>query len=283
MKPRWLIEHFDDRNSTQLLIEEVEHQGYDLKTIKYIPFQSGSINVYNNNDCVITQTSINLAQQILKEKSGWIPGPWLTEKNYECSSYYARLGKYLFNDPYVIMSRDEIPRHLDWLQSILSKSQHLFIRPNSAMKPFTAKVFSLEPRLFESDWSWVKEFTFPETLIAISSPKAILAEWRFIVAGKTVITGSQYECDGKFNVSPIFPEEARALAQEVAEIYQPDPMFVIDICQGADSKYYLLELGAFSVAGLYACDMTKIVEAAVEAAEKQWIDFYSQPYSVTGH
>lgn len=33
MKPKWLIEHFDDKNSTRALIAEAERQGYEVLTM----------------------------------------------------------------------------------------------------------------------------------------------------------------------------------------------------------------------------------------------------------
>ncbi len=270
MKPKWLIEHFDDRNSTQLLIEEVKRQGYEFEAIHYEPFQSGNYNVFNKNDCVIVQSSINFAQQMMREKPDWIPGVWLTEINYRCQSYYAHLGEYLFNDRYIMMPRNDVRRSLKYLHDYVGKEKHLFIRPDSALKPFTAKVFRLEN--FDIDWTWVEEFTNPESLIVISSPKKIIGEWRFIVVDKKVITGCQYEYNGELNITSGYSEGAKKLADKVAETYQPDPVFVIDICQGVDEEFYLLELGAFSVAGLYACDMKAIVETVSEFALKEWQD-----------
>jgi hypothetical protein len=140
------------------------------------------------------------------------------------------------------MPRDEVERHLDQLNNWLGKENCLFIRPDSALKPFTAKVFSTD--LFEKDWEWVKEFTEPESLIVVSSPKNILGEWRFVVSGTEVVTGSQYQLNKKFDMAPTYPEEAKILAQEIAKIYQPDPMFVMDICLGADQNitFWKLEL-----------------------------------------
>jgi len=269
MKPKWLVEHFDDRNSTQLLIAEVQKQGYELATIKYEPFESGSYKMFGDTDCVIVQSSINFAQQIMRDRK-WIPGPWLTEKNYRCSVYYAKLGKYLFNDQYVLMPRDEAMRNMTRIHGWVGRGSSIFVRPDSGLKCFTGKVFEIP--VIHQDWSWVEEFTEPDTLVVLSTPKDIKAEWRFVACGKDIIAGSQYECGGELNVSPTYPEEAKALAAEIADIYQPDPMFVIDICMGMDSQYYLMEIGAFSVAGLYACDMEPIVEMASKVAVAEWED-----------
>jgi hypothetical protein len=278
MKPKWLIEHFDDRNSTQHLIKEVERQGYDLRTITYEPFQSGSIDVFEEYDCVITQTSINLALRICSEKKNWIPGPWLMASNYKCSNYYPHIGDCLFNDQYVMMPRSELKRNIDYIYKWLGKDDSVFLRPDSGMKSFTGKVF--ERKNFDKDWFWVEEFTEPTSLIVASTPKYIKAEWRFIVAKKVVVTGSQYQLNGKFNCNKDFPLAAIDLAQDIAEKYQPDNMFVIDICQGNDDRYYVLEIGAFSCAGLYACNMEAIVEQAIIVARQEWEEFHLRQQNI---
>ena len=275
MKPKWLIEHFDDKNGTRALIAEVKRQGYEVSTIEYEPLQKGSIDDIRSEECVITQTSINVAQQIMKEKM-WIPGPWLTAKNYECTSYYPHLGKFLLNDPYVMMPRKDIPRHLNLLHKWIGKDDKLFMRPNSGLKPFTAQVFNLELQndesyLFAKDWRWVEAFTDTDTLIVIAGPKTIQAEYRFVIAGTEVVTGCQYMPE----IAVGWTQKARDLAAEVAKEYQPDPMFIVDICFDGE-KYWLMEIGAFSIAGLYACKMEDIVLAAVKIAETEWNDIYGK-------
>lgn len=269
MKPIWLIEYFEDRDSSSFLIEEIEKQGYEYHAVEYAPFQPGLLDKVNGN-CVVTQTTINLAQQIIRHKPHWIPGPWLNASKYKCSSYYPYLGKYLFNDRYVMMPRSEITRNMEHLYSWLGVNDTVFIRPDSGLKPFTAQLF--DKANFHYNWSWVEQFTDPESLLVISSPKSIRGEWRFVVSEGRVIAGSQYELDGRFDCSPEFPATAMSLAEEAAKLYQPDPIFVVDICLGWDWQYYVLEIGSFSCAGLYACDMSKIVEYASDLAVREHED-----------
>src|SRR4030042_1903773 len=223
MKPKWLIEHFDDRNSTHLLIKEVKRQGYECETIEYLPFMSGSVDVFKDRDCVITQTSINLALQIQRDKPEWIPGPWLTATKYKCSEYYAHLGKYLFNDKYIMMQSSEVLRNIDRLYDWGGNYNQIFMRPDSGLKSFTGKLFDRKD--FDADWKWVGEFREPSSLVVISTPKDIKGEWRFIVADKAIITGSQYNIAGNHVCYPKYPDGAFWLAQEVAQVYQPKPVF----------------------------------------------------------
>jgi hypothetical protein len=274
MKPCWIIEDFEDDNKFMNLAIEVKRQGMKCEVIQYLPFQSGSYDVFEDDGCVLFQGSINLAMQ-LKGQKKWVPGPWLTPKSYECSKYYAYLGKYLFNDRYVILPRAEVRRRLDWLygQCFGVAFDDLFIRPSSGLKPFTAGLFN--KLNFDSGWKWAEEFTEPEALIVISTPKTVLGEWRFVCAKGKVLTGCQYEREGKLAFQSGYPAEAKELAEKVATDYQPDPMFIVDICMGFDKQYYLMEINSFSCGGLYACEMAPIVERASDLAMGEWIEVNS--------
>ena len=58
-------------------------------------------------------------------------------------------------------------------------------------------------------------------------------------------------------------------ASEVAGGWEPDPIYVIDICE-SESRMYLLEINAFSTSGLYDCDVKPIIEAAGDLAMEEW-------------
>lgn len=272
MQPSWVIEDFERDNSFGPLAEEVKRQGYDCEVIRYEPLQSGSYDVFDTEGCVLFQGSINLALQLQHDKR-WIPGAWLTPANYECMKYYAHLGKYLFNDHYVILPRGEVRRRKDWLynECFGHAYEDLFFRPSSGLKPWTAGVFN-RPN-FDSMWFWAEEYSEPESPVVISTPKNILMEWRFVCAKGEVVSGCQYEKDHEFTPAPGYPEAAKELALEISTVYQPDPMFMVDICQASDDKYYLMEINSFSCGGLYACSLESVVEKASELAGTEWVEF----------
>jgi hypothetical protein len=171
-----------------------------------------------------------------------------------------------------MLPRNEVKRRKQELYSLFGKEDCIFIRPSSGFKTFTGKLFTKEK--FEIDWPWVEQFTEPENLVIVSTPKDIKAEWRFVVAENEVITGGIYRLDNKLLYKREYPNEALDLAKEIAKKFSPDPMYVIDICQGADDNFYLLEIGSFSCAGLYECDMVPIVERASQVALKEWEEVY---------
>jgi hypothetical protein len=284
VKPRWLIEDFNADNKFDKLAKETRSRGFDTEVVKYVPFEGGDYSrFYKGHDCVVVQASINLCKQFQKE-ARWIPGPWLNSKAYECSKYYSFLGRFHVNSDYVMLPRAEVPRQMGFLKKTFgSEDNALFLRPSSGHKTFTGKVF--HERNFESDWDWVEEFTDPDSLIIISSPKVIVREWRFIVSGSTVVTGSLYRerigpiGSGKYReIDPsTYPADKKALdkAIEIAdEKYNPDPMYVIDICETEKGEMNLLEVGSFSCAGLYDCNIPIIVDEAEKNALKEYENIY---------
>ena len=275
MKPKWLIEDFDEGNRYHVLAEEVRRQGMECELITYVPFEQGNYNRFSNDECVIVQSSINLAQQLLREKE-WVPNAWLNTQAYECTKYYAYLGEYLFNDDYTMMPRSEVKRNINRIFKRFGVDGCVFMRPSSGLKSFTGKVF--KEKYFERDWEWVKEFTDPESIVVVSTPKDMLGEWRVIIADKQPIAWSQYKTLNRMPTRKnTIPDEAKKLAKEIASAgYETDPMYSLDICQGADEKYYLLEIGSFSCAGIYLCDVEPVVEAAAHIAEREWKEVYGR-------
>jgi hypothetical protein len=118
----------------------------------------------------------------------------------------------------------------------------------------------------------------PEDLIVLSSDKRsrLNREWRLVCSKGTVITGSRYKTAGMVDYRRELPDNVKEFAENViATEWQPDPIYVLDICSDHDGKLYLLEIGAFSVAGLYHCDFDLIVKA-VEQIIKEDIKYQSE-------
>ena len=57
-------------------------------------------------------------------------------------------------------------------------------------------------------------------------------------------------------------------AQKMADIYQPDFAYTLDLVIDVKGNVKLLELNSFSCAGLYACDMEKIVKSVSNMVER---------------
>ena len=60
------------------------------------------------------------------------------------------------------------------------------------------------------------------------------------------------------------------LAEVLKQVsWYPELLYTVDICE-SDGELYILELGSFSCAGEYGCDLSLIVEAGAKAA---WEDY----------
>ncbi|MFO0924893.1 MAG: ATP-grasp domain-containing protein [Pirellulales bacterium] len=195
-------------------------------------------------------------------------GVFATVEHFFCSYYYAHLGKYLLNRDYIMIPFAEIPRCQDFLFQSLGRSDRLFVRPDSPLKLFTGMTISRST--FERDIQFMGFYDFPrEALVVVSSPKTIVAEWRYVIADRRVVAGSQY-MDGSTLIARS-TEDSRALAfaQSVLESgFEPDPVWVLDVCKTDDGQYHLLEIGGFSFAGLYACDKEAIVGEVSKVAAR---------------
>jgi hypothetical protein len=217
------------------------------------------------------------------------PGPICTWKNYECTSYYSRLGKYLLSQNYCMLTWGEFKRQMqDWKTNHLGNLSNcacLFIRPNKGDKKFVGQVIDCDK--FNPDKVGIEEIE-PDELIVVAEPRNIFAEYRFVILNGELLTGSRYKSNGKLSTvkceqsvltdcyfrsyrpeddsSACYAAEAADLAREIAKIYQPDDVFVIDIAKAKDG-YFLLELNAFSCSGFYDCDHDLIVKEVSKYAK----------------
>lgn len=273
-KVSWLIESFERDNSFEELSAEVKRQGMDCELISYDPEGNvkGSPDVFPGNQCVLFQGSIDMAARIQRDKP-WIPGSFVTWNNYLCTTYYCKYGKWLFNSAYMMLPMVEFWRRE---QGIVEKfNGEFFMRPNGGMKSFTGSTWQkLSPnmrRLIKSDCA-------PEELVVIAPVKLIDREWRLICTKDKVLTGSRYKTAGRPDYNADVPPEVIAKGQEILREsrWAPDPIFVMDICSNHSGEYHLLEIGAFSISGLYKCDMKPIVEVASQLAWEEYDSYQNQ-------
>ncbi len=222
---------------------------------------------YPAGSCVVTHADLDLVQRVLRDGL-WRPGGFATIENFYCSHYFSHFGEFLLNQDYVMLPFAELSRGADFLFETLGHDGSIFVRPDSPAKLFTGLVANRAT--FARDIEFMAFYEFPvESLVVVSSPKSIKAEWRFVVAEQSVVAGSQYKTEGAFVLSPDVDPRAQRLAEDIlATGYAPDPVWVMDICQTTDEKFHLLEIGAFSFANLYACEKNSVVNAVSQVALK---------------
>ncbi|MFA5599326.1 MAG: ATP-grasp domain-containing protein [Phenylobacterium sp.] len=271
MKAKWLLQTDVFNENLSRLSTELEKQGFEYKVVKYIPFQAGEYNQFEDDDCVIFYGSLNLAVQLQKQKQ-WIPGPWCCVENLCCKKYYNYFGNHLLNNQYIMLPFKEIIRQFDFVKSLFGND--IFIRPDSGLKPFAGQAASLNSLKIENLCDEYVNEDYADLLCVVSSAKEIKKEWRVVIADKKAIAGSQYKIDCELEVSPECPSEILSYAEYLAlSDWEPDIIYTMDIGLDKNGGMRLVELNSFSCSGLYDCDLSKIVEVASELAIIEWKEY----------
>lgn len=298
-KVKWLVEAdvFDDNQDA--LISAIKAQGMDYHILKYVPFDDDLVNrcakIYNPEDCVIFWGSLNFGHKL--RKLPWVPGVYLNEKAFECTSYYPALHNELVHRDYIMLPYGDLMNHKRWLFSIFGPK--LFIRPNSGVKEFTG--FVCENDTFDDAVKLAAFYDVESNLLClISSAINILKEWRFVIVNGKPVSGSLYrdwsspeKIDDGFTTKDYVLrhshekreycsiEENKKIwdyVEGVAALFEPDKCWTIDICQSDEYKYAfeykVLEIGCFSCAGMYANNMNDVVASVSKAAEEEWNEYY---------
>jgi hypothetical protein len=276
MSVGWLIDAEMFESYRDELVASIRAQGYEARLVhpprppyRWDDAGCGYRATFPKEACVVALDDIELMTRIHQERR-WRPGAFCTVEHFFCSNYYCRFGEYLLNRDYIMLPFGELARCREFLFQTLGRDGSIFVRPDSPLKLFTGQVVKADS--FDADLEFMAFYDFPpESLVVVSSPQTIDCEWRFVVANKQVVAGSQYKRAGKMELQPQFAPGAFEFASRIASSdYEPDPAWMIDICQTADGSFHLLEIGGFSFCDLYACDKNAIVAAVSKAAIAEW-------------
>jgi hypothetical protein len=186
-------------------------------------------------------------------KRDWTPGAF-TNNNYDYRVWSKKWKDYCLNCDGKVYPFNDVP----------IQCNPFFIRPTEDVKHFTGKVMDWEEFLkFKTKVIDPNDtyYSMPlDTSVVITKPARIDEEYRFIIVDQKVITGSLY----KQGTTGIYQEctdpELYEFAQKMADIWCPSRAFVLDIAKSS-GELYVLEMGCVNAAGLYHCDVQKIVMA----------------------
>jgi hypothetical protein len=276
MKVGWLIDadmfpHYRDE-----LVKSIRAQGHEARLIRapQPPYRWDDVGcsyreTFLKDACVVAHGDIELVHRVVRE-GRWTPGAFATIEHFFCSNYYSHFSDYLLNRDYVTLPFEELPGRREVLFDTFGRGARIFVRPDSPLKLFTGQVVSRET--FDADYEFMGFYEFPtSSMVIVSCPQEIETEWRFVVADRRVIAGCQYKNAGAMDAQPQYDSAAFKLATQIASSeYQPDPVWVMDICKTSDDAYHLLEIGGFSFADLYACDQCAIVAEVSKIALAAW-------------
>lgn len=192
----------------------------------------------------------------------WSPGAYCAVESLPCSAWYTHARAWLANASFTFSSvRALVEDPVGVAGALGGTSGHVFVRPDSPLKPFSGRVVALDGlTAAQLDHGFYYEDL--ELPIVIAPVRADLGrEWRFVVVDGAVIARSGYIADGRQRSGSDVPDDARRLADEiVGSLPAPERVYVLDLVE-TSAGVRLLELNPFSGADLYGCDADAVVAA----------------------
>ena len=246
----WLIEQLQKQNPLMSYFDIIG------RPYHYLPkFQSAkNPTLYGIQKTDFVSASLYTIRKMKKQE--W--PLWYDQSVYSCDYYYSYYGKYLLNDDYIIIPVNDLKRRKDWLFKTFGVDNCIYYRPTRGDKTFSGGITKLQD--FDIDATYSLSRSGQRDLMVIASPKNIQTQWRCVILNKKVIACSRYYSYGKLDTVQQYPVEVINKAQQIANVWQPNICFVLDICKSGD-QYCLVQLNSFNSCGLYSCNIPKIVKA----------------------
>jgi hypothetical protein len=266
----WVVETGIEPAYEKVLLKSIQKTGSKAFVRKVLPFGEGMLDPPDLSGHVVFHGSLQGAQWV-REHTDWKPGAIENTSQLECRYYYPRLGPRLLNREHTFLPFGCLEERKDDLFRWLGEADCIFLRPDSNRKPFSGQIIRKEQ--WNEDIGLASFYGVdPEVMVVVARPQVVRAEWRFFVCRGQVVTGSCYR-RGDQRVRKRADEKRMDVARNMlafalSQGYDPDPVWVLDICEDGAGEYRILEVGGFSSAGLYACN-THLLVQAVEVAVTQ--------------
>lgn len=207
---------------------------------------------------VVFHGSLGNAARISTELH-WTPGSFCPVESFSCSSWYESARQWLVHSDWTICPANELVANSRKIAKQLGATDHLFVRPDSPLKPFSGRVVDVATLTLArlGHGFYYEDVTIP---VVVAPIQTIGNEWRFVVANRVVIAGSAYDPKTRKPVATQLDSAAANFASNVASsLPEPEIVYILDICE-CNGQLRLLELNPFGGADLYACDATAIID-----------------------
>ena len=143
-------------------------------------------------------------------------------------------------------------------------SEEWFVRPSLDLKQFSGIVIAAREcadwfkDAMECDSSGSYKID-KGTVVVVSKPKVIQAEWRWFVVGGKVISGSMYRCRGQLRKERAFEKDLFEEAQAKANEWLPNPCCAMDLAL-VNNELKIIEFNCINSSGFYDHDVGAIFE-----------------------
>lgn len=247
---RWAIQsNLVNTADLEKLLAACRHHGQPAVTFETIPFSNQPPDLDTDQPTIFYGSTGCMSN--IWQTGKWTPGVFFDPDLFSFPVWGRQYGHHCLNGG----ARETT---LLGLASESHDPQRLFfLRPIHDDKAFAGEVMA-----FGEIREWVGELEqtvlSPKTPILVAEPVGISHEWRLFMVGGKVSTGSHYRTRQRLDVYAEVPEEVVTFAEQLALLWQPAPVFVLDVASSAD-QLYLVEINCFNSAGFYAGDVTKLV------------------------
>jgi hypothetical protein len=185
-------------------------------------------------------------------KFGWTPGVYDLEP-YDFLVQREHWGKEMLNSDSVVVPFKDVKIR-----------KPMFLRPANDGKVFAGKIY--EPDEFHKwqfnvvamNYDYGNSLT-NDTLIQVSEPKQIYAEYRFWIVEGKIVTWSLYKRGSKVIYSSDVDGHVLKYAESIPVDWLPKAL-VLDVCE-TDQGMKIMEINTINSAGFYAADILKLVMA----------------------
>lgn len=204
---------------------------------------------------VIVMGSYTLARHA-KERA-WTPGAWLD--NLDFITQRDRWWDRMLN----------FDAQCGSFGKLTTRYQPFFIRPVHDTKSFTGMVIDWD---YYTKWRDGIERMGPEpdfnldTQVMVCSKKEIYSETRCWIVDGRVVTASGYKVGTIKRYSDQVDQGITNFAQEMADIWSPNPAYVMDVAE-TPNGLKIVEINNLNSAGFYKADMQKLVWALHELVQ----------------
>lgn len=138
-------------------------------------------------------------------------------------------------------------------------SEDWFVRPSLDLKQFSGTVIAARECI-----DWLKDAMECDssgsykinkgTMVVVSKPKVIQAEWRWFVVGGKVVTGSMYRCRGQLRKERAVEKDLFEEAQDKANGWLPNSCCVMDLAL-VNNELKVIEFNCINSSGFYDHDI----------------------------
>jgi len=262
------IQKFKNDGSKERLIYTIQEMGYELFVEEYIPFVENNLSFLPIDKPVVFHGGIDCALNVRYRKLPFRPFAWFDPDVLKCSHYYSHWNPYLTQQVYGFYPLGTLKDKKEWIYDVYGEEDRIFIRPDSNDKLFVGQVVAKDRLEGFLNFIWVTE-DMGTTLALVSRPEALLSEYRLIMHGGKVVTGSRYMDRGVLDTEAGFPDQVAQFAELVCKTWTPHPIFVLDLAT-TENGVKVVECGSINCAGYYAADLRKIVKAMADQSD---VDF----------